>query len=95
MLQSQILSVLPRRMLASLWASAETRLTLSHFTANNHSNATSPAFLCAELPVRYMHMLRLLSSLPLDALQSPMIKHVSHRYLHDLCTLLHPSMQNF
>lgn len=41
-----------------------------------------------------MHMLRLLSSLPLDALQSPMIKHVSHRYLHDLCTLLHPSMQN-
>ncbi|CDH51960.1 hypothetical protein RO3G_05312 [Lichtheimia corymbifera JMRC:FSU:9682] len=94
MLQSQILSVLPRRMLASLWASAETRLTLSHFTANNHSNATSPAFLCAELPVRYMHMLRLLSSLPLDALQSPMIKHVSHRYLHDLCTLLHPSMQN-
>lgn len=69
-------------------------IQLSHFTANNHSNATSPAFLCAELPVRYMHMLRLLSSLPLDALQSPMIKHVSHRYLHDLCTLLHPSMQN-
>lgn len=29
MLQSQILSVLPRRMLASLWASAETRLTVN------------------------------------------------------------------
>ncbi|KAI9322394.1 hypothetical protein BX666DRAFT_1848476 [Dichotomocladium elegans] len=96
--QSQVLNVLPRRILANLWASHETRVTLSHFIATTPNHAyrspTSPSFLCSELPIRYMHILRLLSTLPPDALQSPIIRHVSHRYLHDMCTLLHPSLHN-
>ncbi|KAG2222631.1 hypothetical protein INT45_008295 [Circinella minor] len=116
-LQSQIINVLPRRLLASLWASQETRLSLSQFSNisstfnnnnnnrlniknnnnNNHGNkkpsVTTQSFLCEELPIRYSHILRLLSTLTPDQLQTPMIRHVAHRYLHDMCTLLHPSLQ--
>lgn len=53
--------------------------------------ATSASFLCTELPVRYTHILRLLSTLSHDSLQSPIIRNVSHSYLRDICTLLHPS----
>lgn len=37
MLQSQIINVLPRRILAGLWATQETRISLNHLTANNKS----------------------------------------------------------
>ncbi|KAI7858857.1 hypothetical protein BDC45DRAFT_531397 [Circinella umbellata] len=127
MLQSQVINVLPRRILAGLWASQETRISLSHLssitaaTKNNTSNtklqqqqqqqqqqqpnninnsestlpaASAPSFLCSELPVRYTHILRLLSTLSPDALQSPIVRNVAHSYLHDICTLLHPSLQN-
>ncbi|KAG2222528.1 hypothetical protein INT45_012842 [Circinella minor] len=125
MLQSQVINVLPRRILAGLWASQETRISLSHLssvaaaTNNNTSNtklqqqqqqqqqpnninnsestlpaASAPSFLCSELPVRYTHILRLLSTLSPDALQSPIVRNVAHSYLHDICTLLHPSLQN-
>ncbi|KAI8138351.1 hypothetical protein BJV82DRAFT_631233 [Fennellomyces sp. T-0311] len=105
MLQSQIINVLPRRILAGLWASQETRVSLSHLSkvvpTNNksaHNNetlpaASAPSFLCSELPVRYTHILRLLSTLSPDALQSPIVRNVAHGYLHDICTLLHPSLQ--
>ncbi|KAI7853020.1 hypothetical protein BDC45DRAFT_570555 [Circinella umbellata] len=119
-LQSQIINVLPRRLLANLWASQETRLSLSQFSnisstfnnnsnnnnnnntmniknKNNHSNkkpsVITQSFLCEELPIRYSHILRLLSTLTPDQLQTPMVRHVAHRYLHDMCTLLHPSLQ--
>lgn len=55
--------------------------------------ATSPSFLCTELPVRYTHILRLLSTLSHDSLQSPIIRNVAHSYLRDICTLLHPSLR--
>lgn len=55
---------------------------------------TTASFLTSELPVRYAHQLRLLSTLTPDALQTPIIRHVAYRYLHDICTLLHPSLQN-
>lgn len=54
--------------------------------------ATSASFLCTELPIRYTHILRLLSTLSHDSLQSPIIRNVSHSYLRDICTLLHPSL---
>lgn len=56
--------------------------------------ASSPTFLCSELPVRYTHILRLLSTMSPDALRSPIIRYVAHSYLHDICTLLHPSLQS-
>ena len=37
MLQSQIINVLPRRILAGLWATQETRISLNHLTVNNKS----------------------------------------------------------
>lgn len=131
MLQSQIINVLPRRIVATLWASQETRVSvsffflpctvklnytlqwvhgtnklhflnscqLSHFYRKQHQQraaeeppATTPAFLRSELPLRYAHLLRLLSTLSPEALQTPIIRHVAHRYLYDLCTLLHPSL---
>lgn len=55
--------------------------------------ATSSAFICNELPVRYTHILRLLSTLSPDSLQSPIIRNVAHSYLRDICTLLHPSLK--
>ncbi|KAI9251857.1 hypothetical protein BDA99DRAFT_541259 [Phascolomyces articulosus] len=120
MLQSQVINVLPRRILAGLWSSQETRVSLTHLSSvvaasknnnnntstNNNNNisqqhnnesvlpaASAPSFLCSELPVRYTHILRLLSTLSPDALQSPIIRNVAHSYLHDICTLLHPSLQ--
>jgi hypothetical protein len=45
------------------------------------------------LPVRYTHILRLLSTLSPDSLQSPIVRNVAHSYLRDICTLLHPSLQ--
>ncbi|KAI8377501.1 uncharacterized protein BYT42DRAFT_570523 [Radiomyces spectabilis] len=100
MLQSQIINALPRRILAKLWASKETRISLSHLqliqTSSNHKQnmplATTPSFLCSELPIRYTHLLRLLSTQTAETLQSPVIKHIAHQYLHDICTLLHPSL---
>ncbi|KAI8088471.1 hypothetical protein BDF21DRAFT_413320 [Thamnidium elegans] len=104
MLQSQIINVLPRRILAGLWATHETRISLSHLapikpTQSNTTKetssqpaATSAQFLCTELPVRYTHILRLLSTLSHDSLQSPIIRNVSHSYFRDICTLLHPSL---
>lgn len=56
--------------------------------------ATTPSFLCSELPVRYTHILRLLSTLSPEALKTPIVRHVAHDYLHDICTLLHPSLQS-
>ncbi|KAI9323414.1 hypothetical protein BX666DRAFT_56506 [Dichotomocladium elegans] len=99
MLQSsQILNVLPRRIVAGFWASQETRVSLSHLYKRNIDQdlpaASTPAFLCSELPVRYTHILRLLSTMSPDALQTPIIRNVAHGYLHDICTLLHPSLQN-
>ncbi|CAO3675493.1 unnamed protein product [Rhizopus stolonifer] len=96
MLQSQIINVLPRRIVAGLWATPETRMTLSHFAANKEQQtpaAITPNFLCGELPIRYTHILRLLSTLSSDSLQSPIIKNVAHSYLRDICTLLHPSLK--
>ncbi|KAG1150361.1 hypothetical protein G6F37_002235 [Rhizopus arrhizus] len=96
MLQSQIINVLPRRILASLWTAPETRITLSHFAINKeqpNTTAISPGFLCDELPTRYTHILRLLSTLPPDSLQTPILRHVSYSYLRDICTLLHPSLR--
>ncbi|KAI9258132.1 hypothetical protein BDA99DRAFT_583751 [Phascolomyces articulosus] len=97
-LQSQIMNVLPRRLLASLWASQETRLSLNSFfyiTFNiKQPLVTTQSFLCEELPIRYSHILRLISTLSPDQLQTPMIRHVAHRYLHDMCTLLHPSLRH-
>ncbi|KAG1046529.1 hypothetical protein G6F43_010990 [Rhizopus delemar] len=96
MLQSQVINVLPRRILAGLWATPETRMTLSHFTTNKEQQtpvAITPHFLCGELPIRYTHLLRLLSTLSPDSLQKPVIKHVAHSYLRDICTLLHPSLK--
>ncbi|KAI9472132.1 MAG: hypothetical protein EXX96DRAFT_346898 [Benjaminiella poitrasii] len=98
MLQSQIINVLPHRIIASLWAKQETRISLSHLSKLNTLNeqqpaATTPAFICNELPTRYTHMLRLLSTLSPEALQSPIIRHVAHSYLRDICTLLHPSLK--
>ncbi|KAI9355559.1 hypothetical protein BD770DRAFT_428536 [Pilaira anomala] len=100
MLQSQIINVLPRRILAGLWATQETRISLSHLapiksttnTKESQPAATSAQFLCTELPVRYTHILRLLSTLSHDSLQSPIIRNVSHSYFRDICTLLHPSL---
>ncbi|GAA5816629.1 hypothetical protein MFLAVUS_010159 [Mucor flavus] len=100
MLQSQIINVLPRRILAGLWATHETRISLSHLapikasktTTTSQPAATSAQFLCTELPVRYTHILRLLSTLSHDSLQSPIIRNVSHSYFRDICTLLHPSL---
>ncbi|KAI8140425.1 hypothetical protein BJV82DRAFT_671500 [Fennellomyces sp. T-0311] len=99
-LQSQIINALPRRLLASLWASQETRLSLSQFSiatekgnSNKQPSVTTQPFLCDELPIRYSHILRLLSTLSPEMLQTPMIRHVAHRYLHDMCTLLHPSLR--
>ncbi|KAF7726979.1 hypothetical protein EC973_008174 [Apophysomyces ossiformis] len=101
MLQSQILNALPRRILANLWASKETRISLSHLShaPSLHSGTTqlpvaaTPSFLCSELPVRCTHLLRLLSTLTPESLQTPIIRHVAHQYLHDICTLLHPSLR--
>ncbi|KAI9482634.1 hypothetical protein BDB00DRAFT_965588 [Zychaea mexicana] len=100
-LQSQIINVLPRRLLASLWASQETRLSVHKILAacalhpqQQQPSVTTQSFLCDELPIRYSHMLRLLSTLSPDQLQTPMIRHVAHRYLHDMCTLLHPSLRS-
>ncbi|CAO3641352.1 unnamed protein product [Mucor hiemalis] len=110
MLQSQIINVLPRRILAGLWATQETRISLSHLLPqiNNKNNnnkstqqqqqqqqpaaVTTASFLCTELPIRYTHILRLLSTLSHDSLQSPIIRNVSHSYLRDICTILHPSL---
>ncbi|KAG1249521.1 hypothetical protein G6F68_013281 [Rhizopus microsporus] len=96
MLQSQVINVLPRRIIAGLWATPETRMTLSHFTTNKEQQtpaAITPHFLCGELPIRYTHILRLLSTLSPDSLQKPILKHVAHSYLRDICTLLHPSLK--
>ncbi|CAO0801298.1 unnamed protein product [Mucor circinelloides] len=101
MLQSQIINVLPRRILAGLWATQETRISLNHLMPHKSANeksqqqpaATSSAFICNELPVRYTHILRLLSTLSPDSLQSPIIRNVAHSYLRDICTLLHPSLK--
>ncbi|KAI8988648.1 hypothetical protein BDB01DRAFT_782640 [Pilobolus umbonatus] len=105
MLQSHIINVLPRHILATLWATQETRISISHLIPslsnqkdiypNQHSpsSITSPSFICNELPVRYTHILRLLATLTPDTLQSPIIKNVAHSYLHDICTLLHPSLR--
>ncbi|KAI8991667.1 hypothetical protein BDF20DRAFT_845762 [Mycotypha africana] len=113
MLQSQIINALPRRVIASLWATQETRISLSHLIPNTSPTATtttthhvgkkddtqppppaiSSKFLSNELPIRFTHILRLLSTLSPTALQSPIIKNVSHSYLRDICTLLHPSLQ--
>ncbi|CEG68358.1 hypothetical protein RMATCC62417_04638 [Rhizopus microsporus] len=97
MLQSQVINVLPRRILASLWATSETRIALSHFAVNKEQPtapmAISSNFLCNELPIRYTHILRLLSALSPESLQSPIIKNVAHSYLCDICTLLHPSLK--
>ncbi|KAG2202468.1 hypothetical protein INT47_013084 [Mucor saturninus] len=95
MLQSQIINVLPRRLLAGLWSSHETRISLSHLRPSNGSQqpaASSAQFLSTELPIRYTHILRLLSTLSHDSLGSPIIRNVSHSYLRDICTLLHPSL---
>ncbi|KAI9499432.1 hypothetical protein BDB00DRAFT_753248 [Zychaea mexicana] len=96
MLQSQVINVLPRRILAGLWASQETRVSQQQQQQHNEPSlpaASAPSFLCSELPVRYTHILRLLSTLSPDALQSPIVRNVAHSYLHDICTLLHPSLQ--
>ncbi|KAI8098775.1 uncharacterized protein BX664DRAFT_381445 [Halteromyces radiatus] len=103
MIQSHIMSVLPRRLIANLWASQETRISLSHLAVASKQKinyqqhdvpiATSPSFLCSELPIRYTHILRLLSSLNSDSLQNPVIRNVAHRYLSDICTMLHPSLR--
>ncbi|KAI9299714.1 hypothetical protein BJ944DRAFT_244916 [Cunninghamella echinulata] len=98
MSQSHIMNVLPKRLIANFWASQETRISLSHLATPSKQKklplATASSFLCNELPVRYTHILRLLSSLNTDTLQqSPLIKDVCHRYLHDICTMLHPSLK--
>ncbi|CAO3600573.1 unnamed protein product [Absidia cylindrospora] len=105
MVQSQVMNVLPRRLIANLWASQETRISLSHLAvaskqvttrhqqATNVPVATSSSFLCSELPIRYTHILRLLSSLNADALQTPLIRNVAQRYLVDICSMLHPSLR--
>ncbi|CEP11386.1 hypothetical protein [Parasitella parasitica] len=100
MLQSQIINVLPRRILAGLWATQETRISLNHLVPSKSTNeksqqpaATSSSFIFNELPVRYTHILRLLSTLSPDSLQSPIIRNVAHSYLRDICTLLHPSFR--
>ncbi|ORZ13653.1 hypothetical protein BCR42DRAFT_67898 [Absidia repens] len=108
MVQSHIMNILPRRLLASLWASQETRISLSHLMPvashasknklkhHDHQHypaAVSSSFLCSELPIRYTHILRLLSTLHDDALQTPLIRNVTQRYLIDICSLLHPSLR--
>ncbi|KAG0169449.1 hypothetical protein DFQ28_004383 [Apophysomyces sp. BC1034] len=99
MLQSQILNALPRRILATLWASQETRISLSQLSHASSATTThlpvaaTPSFLCAELPVRFTHLLRLLSTLSPELLQTPIIRHVAHQYLYDICTLVHPSLR--
>ncbi|KAI8064310.1 uncharacterized protein B0P05DRAFT_554921 [Gilbertella persicaria] len=96
MLQSHVINVLPRRLLASFWATPETRISLSHLMKPLDSQqpaAIEPSFLCNELPVRYTHILRLLSTLSHESLQSPIIRNVAHSYLRDICTLLHPSLK--
>ncbi|KAF7725569.1 hypothetical protein EC973_009524 [Apophysomyces ossiformis] len=55
---------------------------------------TTSSFICKELSVRYTHLLRLLSTLNPDTLQSPIIRNVAHRYLYDICTVIHPSLCN-
>ncbi|CAO3597693.1 unnamed protein product [Absidia cylindrospora] len=98
------MNVLPRRLLANLWASQETRISLSHLmpvasppsknmSKHHHPAAISSSFLCSELPIRYTHILRLLSTLHDDALQTPLIRNVTQRYLIDICSLLHPSLR--
>ncbi|ORX54013.1 hypothetical protein DM01DRAFT_1383412 [Hesseltinella vesiculosa] len=99
MVHQHIMNVLPKRLISSLWARQETRISLSNLVhANNHKEhtpvATSASFLCNELPVRYTHILRLLSSLNNDTLNTPLIRHVAHRYLQDVCTMLQPSLQH-
>ncbi|CAO3611789.1 unnamed protein product [Cunninghamella blakesleeana] len=95
--QAHIMNVLPKRLVANFWASQETRISLSHLATPSKQKkiplATTSSFLCNELPVRYTHILRLLSSLNTDQLQSPLIKDVAYSYLHDICTMLHPSLK--
>ncbi|KAI8337342.1 hypothetical protein BD560DRAFT_493644 [Blakeslea trispora] len=96
MLQSHIINVLPRRLLASFWATPETRISLTHLmkpSNNQQPVATASAFLCNELPIRYTHILRLLSTLSHESLESPIIRNVAHSYLRAICTLLHPSLK--
>ncbi|KAI8358506.1 hypothetical protein EDC96DRAFT_514568 [Choanephora cucurbitarum] len=96
MLQSHIIHVLPRRLLASFWATPETRISLSHLMKPSNNQppiAITSAFLCNELPVRYTHILRLLSTLSHESLESPIIRNVAHNYLRAICTLLHPSLK--
>ncbi|KAI8344476.1 hypothetical protein BC941DRAFT_491985 [Chlamydoabsidia padenii] len=99
MVQSHIMNVLPRRLIANLWASQETRIsqlgpTNQHHQPSDIPAATSASFLCSELPIRYTHILRLLSSLNPDALQTPLIRNVAQRYLTDICSMLHPSLRH-
>ncbi|KAI8061799.1 hypothetical protein BC940DRAFT_309793 [Gongronella butleri] len=97
MVHQHIMNVLPKRLVSSLWASQETRISLSNLTHLAHHQqvpaATNASFLCSELPIRYTHILRLLSSLNNDALSTPLIRHVAHRYMQDICTVLQPSLQ--
>ncbi|KAI7900935.1 uncharacterized protein BX663DRAFT_515769 [Cokeromyces recurvatus] len=97
MLYSQIINVLPHRILTSLWTKQETRISLSHLINYDNKNeqpaAITSNFLCNELPIRYTHILRLLSTLSPETLKSPIIRHVAHNYLRDICTLLHPSLK--
>lgn len=55
MLQSQVINVLPRRILASLWATSETRIAVSynhpafsHFLINFASLSLAFAFCCEQ-----------------------------------------------
>ncbi|KAI9258539.1 hypothetical protein BY458DRAFT_419170, partial [Sporodiniella umbellata] len=93
MVQSQIVNVLPRQILARLWTTSETRLTLSHFAIGETiPKVMTPQFLCSELPVRYTHILRLLASFSPEALHTPLLRQIAQSYLQDICTLLHPSL---
>ncbi|SAL95518.1 hypothetical protein [Absidia glauca] len=94
MVQTHIMNVLPRRLIAQCWTNQETRISLSHFLrASTTPVAVSSSFLCSELPIRYSHILRLLSSLNTDCLQTPLIRNVAQRYLVDICSILHPSLR--
>ncbi|KAI8340335.1 hypothetical protein BC941DRAFT_500858 [Chlamydoabsidia padenii] len=92
MVQSHVMNVLPRGLIAHLWDSQATRISLSHLTSKQ-STVTTPSFLSSELPIRYTHILRLLSSLDTETLQAPLIRNVTQRYLQDICSLLHPSLR--
>jgi hypothetical protein len=96
------MNVLPRRLIAQCWAQRETRISVSGFTLvfsplahpyqlSQLASVNGTSFLCSELPIRYSHILRLLSSLDADSL--PLIGNIAQRYLEDICSVLHPSLR--